>query len=245
MYLTLAKIAIVFNGKANLYHLTSPICCLESKSRSIRTSHIKSYPHCSVYLLRKRVFTLFLNPFWSVYFKMKYSHNEAAEIAFPQMQNKISFLSEQCQLMTLKINLKWVNLGLACIISGSHPRSWKRQFVIVGLSPQSCCEPLTLREGWFLQGWGAGGPGAWDVPMCNPSGGDLRALVGFPPLSGPQRAGGTAVNTLPSPNKLLRPHTHFLVKKKKKGKSHRQINKPKQTRDSELQQTSSDIRQFT
>lgn len=53
IYLTLAKRAIVFNSKANLYHLTSPICCLESKSHSIRKSHIKSYPHCSVYLLRK------------------------------------------------------------------------------------------------------------------------------------------------------------------------------------------------
>lgn len=88
-YLTLTKTAIVFKGKSNLYHLTSQICCLESKSRSIRKSHIKSYPHYPVYLLRKHVFTLFLNSFRTVYFKMKYSHNEAAQIAFPQTQNKM------------------------------------------------------------------------------------------------------------------------------------------------------------
>lgn len=118
IYLTLAKRVIAFNSKANLYHLTSPICCLESKSHSIKKSHIESYPHCSVYLLRKHVLTLFLKPSWSVYFKMKYSYNEETWLHFPKHAIKLLSSQSSANCWHSKPDLSWWILALLVPFQG-------------------------------------------------------------------------------------------------------------------------------
>ena len=131
---------------------------------------------------------------------------------FPKYE--IKFLSSQSSANywhSKSILDQWI-LALLASFQGLTQGPEKGSFSLLGFPPPSCCEPLTLREGWFLQGWGAGSHGAWDVPTCNPPGGDLWALVGFPLLSSPGGQAEQLWTPFPLHKKLLWPHTHFLVK---------------------------------